>query len=155
MKSIGLRQRRPDTDLDKLAAAIKYRVRDDRTDYYEKYESMKDLLQNDGHLEIVQMIMDKSPDYKNNADRLGFTPLILAAYRGKADICENFLEKNSLMASLSSFKPLLNDLWSALDWAVYKGFVDVENVLKKYNFQPLKPKLKKGVFWKSRFSFQT
>ena len=51
---------------------------------------MKDLLQNDGHLVIVQLIMDNS-DYKNSADKFGYTPLIFAAYRGKAYICQKIM----------------------------------------------------------------
>ena len=88
-----------------------------------------------GHLEICKMILGKI-DTKNPADKEGWTPFHLAAFKGHLDICQTIIEQIDYNNMPNNHKTPVQ--WSPLEWAVHKGHVDVCRLIlsKTNNFNP-------------------
>lgn len=82
-----------------------------------------------GTVEDLKIVMDKNPEVINTKNENGFTPLILACYKGNIAVAK-FLIENSKTINTSS------DMGTALMAATYKGQVELVQLLLEKNANP-------------------
>ena len=90
MDKIGYKKMLPDPEIWFTKAMVEYRK---QPQSLETYIEMQNCLSYE-HSQIVTHILEETieKDFKNPADKLGLTPLHLAAYRGQVDLCRKIIE---------------------------------------------------------------
>ena len=82
-----------------------------------------------GTVEDLKIVMDNNPEVINTKNENGFTPLILACYKGNIAVAK-FLIENSKTINTSS------DMGTPLMAATYKGQVELVQLLLEKNANP-------------------
>jgi ankyrin repeat protein len=82
-----------------------------------------------GTVEDLKILVHKNPEIINTKNENGFTPLILACYKGNVAVA-NFLIENSKTIDISS------DMGTPLMAATYKGQVELVQLLLEHKANP-------------------
>ena len=77
-----------------------------------------------GHLEVLKLLLEKDRDVIDIKDKYGVTPLIVASFHGKFDVCKHLVTEKNAGVNIQN-----NVGDTALHWAAYKNHIDIKILL--------------------------
>ena len=86
-----------------------------------------------GHLEVLELLLEKDRDVINIKEEYGVTPLIAASFHGRFDVCQCLVTRNNADLNIQN-----NVGETALHWAAYANHIEIVDLLLNNGAEDLK-----------------